>query len=57
MNEELGNVKRELTFMYKKYEELCKAYKKLAEDKGSAVSITTHDMSHMTFKQDNKEMM
>lgn len=47
----------ELRFMYKKYEELCRAYKKLAEDKGSAVSRTAHDMSHMTFKQENKETM
>ena len=47
----------ELRFMYNKYSELCKAYKKLAEVTGSRTVHTAHDMSHMTFKQDNKETM
>jgi hypothetical protein len=41
----------ELMFMYKKYEELCKAYKDLAlkvRNNGNVV----HDMSQMTFESD-----
>lgn len=46
----------ELQFMYKKYEELCVAYKKLADSKLDIGIKTVHDMSHMKF-QDEKENM
>lgn len=45
----------ELMFMYVKYEELCKAYKKMAHDLGSEEAQTVHDMSHMVFEEDIKE--
>lgn len=47
----------ELAFMYKKYEELCIAYKKAAKAAADRQVTEVHDMSHMTFKQDNKEIM
>jgi hypothetical protein len=43
----------ELSFMYKKYAELCKAYKSLAEKKMEGSTIkTVNDMSHMKFKDE-----
>ena len=46
----------ELQFMYKKYEELCAAYKKLANSKLDTGIKTVHDMSQMKF-QNEKEIM
>jgi hypothetical protein len=46
----------ELNFMYKKYEELCIAYKKLAKQALKVSFEEVHDMSHMTFKNE-KEIM
>lgn len=40
----------ELDFMYKKYEELCMSYKKLAQQKTLQPVKEVHDMSHMSFK-------
>jgi hypothetical protein len=48
---------REISFMYEKYEQLCAAYKKLAQESGSPERLTTHDMSHMSFVETNKEEM
>ena len=45
----------ELLFMYKKYEELCITYKKLAQQKNPEGIKTVHDMSHMSFIENNKE--
>ena len=45
----------ELSFMYKKYEELCQSYKKLAESKGVVTTKQAHDMSHMSFIESNEE--
>lgn len=46
----------ELAFMYKKYEQLCVAYKKLAEKTGQVKVKTVHDMSQMSFTEySNKE--
>lgn len=39
----------ELAFMYKKYEELCIAYKKLAKAASEKQLREVNDMSHMTF--------
>lgn len=47
----------ELAFMYGKYEQLCAAYKKLAQESGSQEALTAHDMSHMSFVETNKEEM
>jgi hypothetical protein len=47
----------ELAFMYGKYEQLCAAYKKLAQESGSPEASTAHDMSHMSFVETNKEEM
>jgi hypothetical protein len=47
----------ELAFMYIKYEQLCAAYKKLAQESGSPEASTAHDMSHMSFVETNKEEM
>ena len=47
----------ELSFMYVKYEQLCAAYKKLAQESGSPEASTAHDMSHMSFVETNKEEM
>jgi len=47
----------ELSFMYGKYEQLCAAYKKLAQESGSPEASTAHDMSHMSFVETNKEEM
>jgi hypothetical protein len=47
----------ELAFMYGKYQELCAAYKKLAQESGSLEATTAHDMSHMSFVETNKEEM
>ena len=44
----------ELDFMYAKYEQLCKAYKKLASRLEIAPKNEVHDMSHMTFGEKNK---
>jgi phage host-nuclease inhibitor protein Gam len=49
-------LQQELTFMYKKYEELCKAYKDLANRKNLTPVNEVHDMSHMKFENE-KEMM
>jgi hypothetical protein len=49
------NKEFELRFMYKKYEELCKAYKKLAQK--TSTPIVAHDMSHMSFKKEEREDM
>ncbi len=46
----------ELNFMYKKYEELCIAYKKLAKQAAEKKFDEVNDMSHMTFKNE-KEIM
>jgi hypothetical protein len=46
----------ELNFMYKKYEELCIAYKKLAKQSAEKNIQEVNDMSHMTFKNE-KEIM
>jgi hypothetical protein len=46
---------QELSFMYKKYEELCIAYKKLAQQQSPEKIKTVHDMSHMSFTENNKE--
>lgn len=51
---ELERKQRELIFIYGKYEELCKAFKKLAQSKGIATNNTVHDMSHMKFQSDYK---
>lgn len=45
----------ELAFMYRKYEELCQAYKKIAQSKSSENIATVHDMSHMSFTEYNRE--
>jgi len=50
INNESIRLKIELDFMYKKYQELSEAYKRLANEKGSNQSETKHDMSHMDFK-------
>jgi len=50
-NEELY---AELRFMYTKYEELCKAYKRLASRMELTPTNEVHDMSHMTFQENNK---
>lgn len=55
-NKEL-ELTQELAFMYKKYEELCIAYKKLAQQKSPESIKTVHDMSHMSFAENNKEEM
>jgi hypothetical protein len=44
-------LRAELGFMYRKYEELCKAYKKLAQEAGSPDINAVHDMSHMSFEE------
>jgi hypothetical protein len=51
MDREEFRLKSELAFMYSKYQELCEAYKRLANEKGSQESTTKHDMSHMSFKE------
>jgi hypothetical protein len=52
----LLTTKAELAFMYKKYEQLCAAYKKLAEKTGQIQTKTVHDMSQMSFTEySNKE--
>jgi hypothetical protein len=45
----------ELAFMYKKYEELCQSYKKLAQAKDPEKVEEVHDMSHMSFTQYGEE--
>lgn len=52
----IEELRQELAFMYKKYEELCKAYKDLANRQSLTPVNEVHDMSHMTF-QNEKEMM
>ena len=47
-------LKTELNFMYIKYEQLCKAYKKLASRLELTPKNEVHDMSHMTFEENNK---
>jgi hypothetical protein len=49
--EEEIRLRGELGFMYRKYEELCKAYKKLAQEAGSPDAKAVHDMSHMSFEE------
>lgn len=46
---------KELVFMYGKYEELCKAYKKLAQNTENNQYDEVHDMSHMTFSDEISE--
>jgi hypothetical protein len=41
----------ELEFMYKKYEELCHSYKRLAKEKSVVKHNEVNDMSHMSFQQ------
>lgn len=53
--EEESRLRSELVFMYKKYQELSEAYKKLANDLGSDESKTKHDMSHMMFEEKNEK--
>jgi hypothetical protein len=59
MNDEYTNarLRMELAFMYNKYQELSEAYKRLANEKGSGEEKTKHDMSHMTFQdeEDNEK--
>ena len=50
-------LRRELAFMYNKYEELCIAYKKAAIAAAGRAVKEVHDMSHMTFKENDKEIM
>ena len=57
MSQREEELKSELAFMYKKYEELCIAYKKLAKQASEREIKEVHDMSHMTFKQYDKEIM
>lgn len=45
-------LKMELAFMYKKYQDLSEAYKRLANEKGSNEEKTKHDMSHMLFEDE-----
>ena len=45
----------ELAFMYGKYQDLCAAYKKLAQESGSPEASTAHDMSHMSFSDEYKQ--
>lgn len=47
----------ELEFMYQKYAELCHSYKKLAQSKSIEPVREVHDMSHMSFAENNKEEM
>jgi hypothetical protein len=54
LEDELNRKNKELMFMYGKYEELCIAYKKLAQSKGLASHDAVHDMSNMTFQSDYK---
>lgn len=53
MDKEELRLRSELSFMYNKYQELSEAYKRLANEKGSQESITKHDMSHMSFKEES----
>lgn len=39
----------EIAFMYKKYEELCKAYKKLALESKKNIKLSVTDQSMMDF--------
>ena len=55
MSHEESMLKIELAFMYGKYQELCEAYKKLANELGSDESKTKHDMSHMEFEDKNEK--
>jgi hypothetical protein len=43
----------ELAFMYRKYEELCLSYKKLADKMEISSKKTVNDMSHMSFVDEN----
>lgn len=57
MNSENINerLKIELAFMYNKYHELSEAYKRLANEKGSHEGMSKHDMSHMSFKDEEND--
>lgn len=55
-NPTIEELRSELLFMYQKYEQLCKAYKDLANKSLLTPVNEVHDMSHMTF-QNEKEMM
>ncbi len=45
----------ELAFMYNKYHELSEAYRRLANEKGSHDSMSKHDMSHMSFRDEDSD--
>lgn len=55
MNENIEEIKKELQFMYAKYEELCVAFKKLARNNEENPYHEVHDMSHMIFSDSNSE--
>ena len=55
MDKEELRLRSELAFMYNKYQELSEAYKRLANEKGSQESMTKHDMSHMSFKEEKHD--
>jgi hypothetical protein len=48
----VARLRMELAFMYKKYQDLSEAYKRLANEKGSGEEKTKHDMSHMSFRDE-----
>lgn len=56
MNIKELELQAELQFMYKKYEELCIAYKKLANINLNNQIKTVHDMSHMKFQNEKENI-